>query len=319
MTSETSAPPKLGEVFNPHGEFYGSCIPDPVMKLQNVSAVAKLHYGRLLRYAGKHGKAWPHQKTLADELGCSSRTSMRALEELDREKLITRRPPTAAERRIGGSTVYEFLWHTCFEGARRWKNGKDEEVPPPKAPTGDKVSPVPVPTGDTTASTGDNVSPAIYEGCHEGCHEVCTSLSTPTLTDHDNDSTDRVEHQRERYTGRSSTEDTDRFGDCLYHPANPRGDRSGYNPNRSLCRSCIRKCKAECLWLTTEGKKRIEEEIAAMGEAREKKEHDSRLAQAQKAIKDEEARPNVGEGQRTWGEGGGGSKSLEGARCRPCP
>lgn len=100
---------KVGQRFNPHRLFTGVFIPDAIYHHSELTAVAKLLYGRLYKYAGESGEAYPAGTTLAAELKMSERQVFEHLSLLVSEGLIEREP------RPGTSTVYHFLWHPCFE------------------------------------------------------------------------------------------------------------------------------------------------------------------------------------------------------------
>lgn len=57
--------------FNPHKRYHGIYIPDGVYGEKSLTPNSKLIYGRLLRYAGSDGAAFPKQETIAEELGIS--------------------------------------------------------------------------------------------------------------------------------------------------------------------------------------------------------------------------------------------------------
>lgn len=82
---------ELGPTVNPYKLFQGSFIPNAVMQLprRRMSSDAKTCYGRLLRYAGKRGVAFPRVQALALEIGLSRRATERALGELRGAGLIT--------------------------------------------------------------------------------------------------------------------------------------------------------------------------------------------------------------------------------------
>src|SRR5260221_5588598 len=101
--------PKIGDVFNPHRMFNGIFIPDAVFHYRGLSPVAKLIYGRLIRYKGEAGEAYPSAATLGKEIDISDRQVFEHLKGLEDAGLIAR------ESRAGISTVYNFLWHPCFE------------------------------------------------------------------------------------------------------------------------------------------------------------------------------------------------------------
>jgi DNA-binding transcriptional MocR family regulator len=82
---------ELGPQINPWRIFQGSFIPNAVMQLprRRMTSEAKICYGRLLRFAGKRGVAFPHVRTLALEVGLSRRSVFRALRQLRELGLIT--------------------------------------------------------------------------------------------------------------------------------------------------------------------------------------------------------------------------------------
>ena len=82
---------ELGPHINPWRLFQGSFIPNAVMQLprRRLSSDAKTCYGRLLRFAGKRGVAFPHVRTLAHEIGLSRDAVFRALRQLRGLGLIT--------------------------------------------------------------------------------------------------------------------------------------------------------------------------------------------------------------------------------------
>lgn len=100
---------RAGQRFNPHRMFTGIFIPDAVYRHPGLTPTAKLLYGRLCRYAGEQGEAYPAATTLAAEIHLSERQVFEHLAHLVTERFIDREP------RAGTSTVYHFLWHPCFE------------------------------------------------------------------------------------------------------------------------------------------------------------------------------------------------------------
>jgi hypothetical protein len=89
--------------------FTGIFIPDAVYRYSPLSAIAKLLYGRLCKFKGERGDAYPAAITLAQELGISERQVFDHLQRLEENAFIER------ESRPGTSTVYHLLWHSCFE------------------------------------------------------------------------------------------------------------------------------------------------------------------------------------------------------------
>jgi hypothetical protein len=107
--------PKVGDRFNPHRVFVGSFIPNALMKNKEITATAKLCYGRLCQYAGERGECWPDWRILADEIGVGKRQIIRVLNELEGKKFLTRIRPTKKERFNGIRNQYIFNWHETFE------------------------------------------------------------------------------------------------------------------------------------------------------------------------------------------------------------
>ncbi|MFN7994893.1 MAG: helix-turn-helix domain-containing protein [Bryobacteraceae bacterium] len=129
MQSPNSTSLQIGQPFNPYGRFNGAYIPEPICKYRGLSPGAKLIYGRLCRYAGKEGAAYPAIRTLADETGMSetqARTYIRELE-VERFILVDRENRHYHADGGGGSNVYVFLWHEAFLGDL----GSARKGPPP--------------------------------------------------------------------------------------------------------------------------------------------------------------------------------------------
>lgn len=63
-------------------------VPNWLLCRHEVGDGAKLTFGRLLQYFGAKSECWPHQLTLADELGTNTRSIRRHLKELERHGLI---------------------------------------------------------------------------------------------------------------------------------------------------------------------------------------------------------------------------------------
>ena len=91
---------------NPWNKFLGTYVPDWLLRRSDVSEGAKLCYGRLLRYAGEAGFAFPKQATLAQELGISTRTAHERIRELAERGLVEVR-----QRGLQRSNHYFFLDH----------------------------------------------------------------------------------------------------------------------------------------------------------------------------------------------------------------
>ena len=105
---------QIGQPFNPFGLFTGIFIPEALVRCKEVSAGAKLTYGRLARYAGQDGKCFPAVATLASEIGVCVRQAQNYLAELERKKLLRR--ITRFVDKGQTSNLFEFLWHSLLEG-----------------------------------------------------------------------------------------------------------------------------------------------------------------------------------------------------------
>ena len=89
----------VGQSFNPYRLFTGICIPEALVRSQQISAGAKLAYGRLARYAGQNGLCHPCMHTLGCEIGVGERQTQKYLAELVRNQLIRREPRFGSDRR----------------------------------------------------------------------------------------------------------------------------------------------------------------------------------------------------------------------------
>ena len=100
----------VGEEFKPYKHFHGIFIPDPIAEYDGLSMGAKFAYGRLMRYAGEDGNAFPAVGTLAAKMCVSINQARRYLQELIAERLV--RVLTCD----GRTNQYKFLWHEVFDG-----------------------------------------------------------------------------------------------------------------------------------------------------------------------------------------------------------
>ena len=101
---------KPGDPFNPYKQFAGVYIPEPVCKFRGLTPGAKLILGRLFRYAGKDGRAYPSMPTLGAETGMSADQARRYVRELEDGDFIR------CEREPGKASHYIFLWHRAYQG-----------------------------------------------------------------------------------------------------------------------------------------------------------------------------------------------------------
>jgi hypothetical protein len=114
---------QVGQPFNPYRLFTGIFIPEALVRNPNISAGAKLAYGRLARYAGERGDCHPSVKALAREIGVKERQAQRYLAELETNGFI-RAHPRYKGGNIRDTNSYAFLWHETFSGSIR-------KTPPP--------------------------------------------------------------------------------------------------------------------------------------------------------------------------------------------
>jgi Helix-turn-helix domain len=128
----------VGQPFNPYKLFPGILIPEPVCKYKGLSPGAKLIYGRLIRYAGENGAAYPSISTLGSEIGIGETQTRGYIRELEKQLFIEVDRENRHFRRdgSGGSNGYVFLWHTAFLG----EQGALRKTPPPLRKT-EGVSP----------------------------------------------------------------------------------------------------------------------------------------------------------------------------------
>lgn len=105
--------PAAGEIYNPFRVFNGSFIPNAVLKCRDLSATAKLIFGRLCQYAGEDGEAFPSYSTLGQEIGIERRQTIRAVRELEDFGLIRAVPRRKDDGGLS-SNYYVFLWHRIF-------------------------------------------------------------------------------------------------------------------------------------------------------------------------------------------------------------
>ena len=102
--------PVKPKTINPFKQYLIVPIPQGVASYRGISPGAKLVYGRLQRYAGKKGVAFPNIPDLAEEVGLGERQTREYIAELVRENFILK------ERVFGQGNVYSFLEHPCLIG-----------------------------------------------------------------------------------------------------------------------------------------------------------------------------------------------------------
>src|ERR1035438_6145751 len=100
----------LGEPFNPYKLFNGSFISEHISRYRGLSPGAKLIYGRLYRYAGEDGIAFPGIPTLAQETGLGETQARGYIKELELARFIQvdRENRHYGKGGSGGSNRYVF-------------------------------------------------------------------------------------------------------------------------------------------------------------------------------------------------------------------
>jgi hypothetical protein len=126
----------IGQRFNPYKLFTGIFIPEAIARYRGISLGAKLVYGRLCRYAGKDGDAYPSIGALGKEVGLSETQARAYVKELTNEKFIEREVRENAKG-CRTSDRYFFLWHQAIQGS----TGECRKRPP----TGVRITEPPAP------------------------------------------------------------------------------------------------------------------------------------------------------------------------------
>jgi hypothetical protein len=143
---------EISQPFNPYKLFTGVFVPDALVRASQISAGAKLAYGRLSRYAGADGDCHPSVKALALELGLKERQAQRHLSELQAGGLIRSFPRFKAPS-VRDTNGYVFLWHQMFAGSTR---SPVSDLTPPLV---SRTTPPPGVTCDTTPGVTCDTTP----------------------------------------------------------------------------------------------------------------------------------------------------------------
>ena len=101
---------KNGQPFNPYGLFTGVFVADGICKYRGLTPGAKLLLGRLYRYAGRDGKAYPSMPALGLQIGIGVKQARRYVRELENKAFIR------SDREAGKPSHYVFLGHPAYEG-----------------------------------------------------------------------------------------------------------------------------------------------------------------------------------------------------------
>ena len=100
----------IGQPFSPYGMFAGAFIPEGVCRYPGLKPGAKLALGRLYRFSGKDGRAFPAMETLGREIGLGLKQTRRYVHQLEAEGFLR------CDRPDGKTSHYVFLWHPAYEG-----------------------------------------------------------------------------------------------------------------------------------------------------------------------------------------------------------
>jgi Helix-turn-helix domain len=132
----------VGAVFNPYRLFTGLFIPDAVARCTDLSAGAKLAYGRLVRYAGSNGRCHPSKRVLGREIGVGERQAQKYIAELQQFGLIRRSARFQWKQQT--SNNIQFLWHPVFQESNSTEpltgGENDNSSPRENDPTGGRVN-----------------------------------------------------------------------------------------------------------------------------------------------------------------------------------
>lgn len=117
----------MSKRFNPYRRYNGIYIPDGIYNQTKLSACTKLLYGRLLRYAGKDGVAYPKQETLAKELGITRQAIYNSINQLISSQLIEVDKGDTLKHEPNS---YHFLEHDCLGKIDDDSEYRDKNVTP---------------------------------------------------------------------------------------------------------------------------------------------------------------------------------------------
>ena len=104
---------RVGEPFRPYKRFKSALVPEALCRYEGLSQGAKLCWGRLARYQGGEGDAYPSMSTLGEELAVSERQARLYSAELEHQGFLKREP------KVGTTNRFVFLWHPIFDEPRK--------------------------------------------------------------------------------------------------------------------------------------------------------------------------------------------------------
>ena len=165
-------PPKYA-IFNPFRRYHTLNIPEGVARFRGLSPGAKLVYGRLYRYAGQKGVAFPSVEALSEEVGLGVRQTQAYIAELQEQNFIY------VQRRYHQGCVYQFQDHPALTkgeiGLPRWGNPEGVK-PQDTAESLLKVCPQDTAVSADAVSCGLTDAPSLLteEGHYEEGHSIPT-------------------------------------------------------------------------------------------------------------------------------------------------
>ncbi|MCT4625642.1 helix-turn-helix domain-containing protein [Halodesulfovibrio sp.] len=225
-----------------------SPVPNWVQRLAGLTMGAKLTYGRLLQCANNEGVAWPSQRYLSKELGCSLRSIVSYIGELKKHDLIL-----VSKVRIGEHprTVYRFVVpndqrsvpepddftpSVLVDDADIAFNSEagtylyaaptkqSEAFPTPESP---HISSVPAPAQNALNGSAPECKPCVgvRNSCTEGTQNLPEGYAAPALV-----------YNEEKNKGKDQGKET------KHHPLNPPNEISEHipssEPNTSTGEEC---------------------------------------------------------------------------------
>lgn len=100
-----------GQPFNPRELFRGVFVPSAILRCKDLSLTSKIVYACLAQHANENGEFFPNTETIADEVGSTKPTIIKAIKQLEEKGFIKVVRPN--ERNKPNS--YQFLWHPTFD------------------------------------------------------------------------------------------------------------------------------------------------------------------------------------------------------------
>ncbi len=158
---------KIGEEFNPYKKFFCVCIPDCIVEYPYLTSTEKLCLGRLYKFAGENGEAYPSQEVLAKSIGVHRRQIINILESLEKKQFIKRvKTPDRA------TLIYRFLWHPVFEE----QTIEDIEV--------ERTYNLKTKNCNQQETEQKEAAPYVHADAHQQCtpmHSICAKECTPPV------------------------------------------------------------------------------------------------------------------------------------------